>query len=323
MKSYLALLLTLPILLLTYVQAEPAGKKPVVFVPVLPYQYVFERIGGDQIEVHSIVPSGGDPHGYSPSPRQVTELSKANLIFSGGLPFEGNFFLAMGDGVNSPKTIDLLEGLDLLAGSCEACEEEHHEDKGKKEKPETNKKDPDHAEDDHDHDHDHAGHDHAEGTDSHVWLSPAVLLQQSDRIASILKEHTPAAAHAKIDENLAAFKADLETIDQDLKTQLAPIKGRSFYVYHGAFAYFAREFGLEQKVIEIAGRNPTPRQVAAIAKQAKTEGVTTIFVQPQFDETSALSLAETIGGTVQTLDPLEKDVLANLRLIARTLVAKR
>jgi hypothetical protein len=44
-------------------------------------------------------------------------------------------------------------------------------------------------------------------------------------------------------------------------------------------------------------------------------------VQPQFDQSSPSSLAETIGGKVQTLDPLEKDVLANLRVIAKTIAS--
>ena len=42
-----------------------------VFVPVLPYEYLFERIGGDRIEVSAIVQEGGDCHNYSPSPRQT------------------------------------------------------------------------------------------------------------------------------------------------------------------------------------------------------------------------------------------------------------
>ena len=44
-----------------------------------------------------------------------------------------------------------------------------------------------------------------------------------------------------------------------------------------------------------------------------------IFVQPQFDQSAAASLAETIGGSVKELDPLEKDVIANLKAITATL----
>ena len=272
-----------------------------VFVPVLPYEFLFERIGGDWIEVSAIVQEGDDCHNYYPSPRQITEISKANLIFSGGLSFESNFFVSVGDGITSPKEIDLLEGLELLEGTCGECES------AKAKGGEAT---------------DHA-HDHEDLKDAHVWLSPKILLQQAARVATILKQHTPAEASKEIDANLAALKRDLSTLDAELREELAPAKGSAFYVYHGAFAYFAADYGLEQKAIEIAGRSPSPKQVTAIAKQAKEEGVKVIFVQPQFDQSAAESLADTINGKVQTLDPLEKDIIANLRVIADTIRAAR
>lgn len=274
-----------------------ASKKLRVFVPVLPYEFLFERIGGDWIQVSAIVQEGGDCHNYSPSPRQITDISKANLIFSGGLSFESNFFVSVGDGITSPMDIDLLEGLELLEGTCGECESAKAEDS------------------------EVAGHehDHEELRDAHVWLSPKMLLQQAERISTILKQHTPAEASRDIDANLATLKAELTLLDKELREKLAPVKGEAFYVYHGAFAYFAADYDLEQKAIEIAGRSPSPKQVAQIAKQAKEEGVKVIFVQPQFDQSAAESLAETINGKVQTLDPLEKDVISNLRVIADTI----
>jgi zinc transport system substrate-binding protein len=270
-----------------------------VFVPVLPYEYLFERIGGDWIEVKAIVQEGGDCHNYSPSPRQIAAISKANLLFSGGLSFESNFFVAVGDGINSPKEIDLLEGLELLEGSCGECESAKAQGKEAAEHK----------------------HDHEDLMDAHVWLSPRVLLHQAERVAAILKERTPPAADAAIDANFASLKAELEALDKELAETLEPKKGSAFYVYHAAFAYFARDYGLEQKAIEMGNRRPSPKQIAEIAKQAREDGVKAIFVQPQFDQSSAVSLAETIGGRVQTLDPLEKDVVANLRTIARTIAS--
>jgi len=267
-----------------------------VFVPVLPYESLLERIGGDRIEVSAIVQEGGDCHNYSPSPRQIADIARSNLLFSGGLSFEANFYVAVGDGENGPKEFDLLEGLELLEGTCGECASAAAEGKEA-----------------HAHEHEH------EEKDAHVWLSPRVLLHQADRVAAILKQHLPDDDAPAIDANLAALKTELTALDEELKASLASKKGRAFYVYHGAFAYFAQEYGLVQKAIEIGNRKPSPKQVAAIAKQAKEEGVTTVFVQPQFDQSSAASLAETIGGKVQTLDPLEKDVIANLRAIARTI----
>lgn len=284
---------------LAFTAGLQAGNRPKlkVFVPVLPYEYLLERVGGDWIEVKAIVQEGGDPHNYSPSPRQITDLSRSNLLFSGGLTFESNFFIAAGDGVDGPKEFDLLEGLELLEGTCSECasaaadgKESHHE-----------------------HEHEH------EEKDAHVWLSPRILEHQARRVAAILKAELPGEAASAIDANLASFTADLKAVDAELKQALTPRKGRAFYVYHGAFAYFALDYGLVQKAIEVGNRKPTPKQIASISTQAKAEGVTTVFVQPQFDRSSATALAEAIGGRVQTLDPLEKDVLANLRTIAATI----
>ena len=296
----------LPLIALAVPAFAQAGKleKPLVYVPVLPYEWLFERVGGDWIEVETIVGEGDDCHEYSPTPKQLAGISKANLIFSGDLGFEGNFFVKLGDGIDAPKEISLLEGLDLLEGSCEVCEHEHEHAEpaeGGKESEEA---------------HDHHHHDHAELKDPHVWLSPKMLMQQADRVASILKEFTVPAAAAAIDENVAALKAELTAVHEELTVALEPMKGQTFYVYHGAFAYFAQAYGLEQKAIEVTGRRPSPKQLVGIASQAKEDNVKVIFVQPQFDQSSAASLAETIGGTVQELDPLEKDVLGNLRAIA-------
>ncbi len=288
------------ILCLAPVLAAAPVEKLRVFVPVLPYEYLFERIGGDRIDVRAIVQEGGDCHNYSPTPRQVADIARSNLLVAGGLTFEANFYVAVGDGEKGPREFNLLEGLELLEGTCSECATAE------------GKEDPEHE---HEHKHEH------EEKDAHVWLSPKILRHQAGRIAAVLKENLPAEAAPAIEANLAAFSADLDRLDAELRTTLAPKKGRAFYVYHGAFGYFARDYGLLQKSIEVGNRKPSPKQVAAIAKQAREEGVTTIFVQPQFDQSSATSLAETIGGTVRSLDPLEKDVLANLRTIAQTIAA--
>ena len=114
-------LLTAAFLLLTAGLQAGVSTKLKVFVPVLPYETLFERIGGDWIEVRAIVQEGGDCHNYSPTPRQVADIARSNLLVSGGLSFESNFYVAVGDGENGPKEFDLLEGLELLEGTCSEC----------------------------------------------------------------------------------------------------------------------------------------------------------------------------------------------------------
>ncbi len=281
------------------VENDPASNvpasKPVVYVPVPPYQYVFERLAGDLIDLRVIAGEGDDPHSYSPTPKQVADMAQANLLCSGELGFEGNYFVKVGDGTNGPKQLHLLEHLNLLEGHCD-----HPSHKTES------------TEDDHD-------HEHEDLNDPHVWLSPATLLTQVDYIAAELKQLLPPEKAGEVDENLTRFKEELTQVQKEVGDALASHQGLKFYVYHGAFAYFARDFGVEQIAIEIANRSPTARQLATIVEQAKTEGVKLIFVQPQFDPTSATALAESIGGRVAPLDPLKKDIIANLRNIAKAI----
>ena len=273
-------------------QESTTGSKPVVFVPISPYQFIFEKIAGDLIDIKVIVGEGDDPHSYSPTPKQIVDMAKANLLCSGELGFESNYFVKLGDGKSGPLELNLLDKLDLLEGHCDH--------------PSHKTEDPN----------DDLDHDHEDLNDPHVWLSPTTLMVQSDQIAKKLKELLPEDSKSIIDANLENFKKDLSEIHAELGELLKPDSGKKFYVYHSAFAYFAKDYSLEQIAIEIGNKSPTPKQLAKIAEQAKKEGVKVIFVQPQFDQTSAKALAESINGRVAKIDPLEKDIVANLREIA-------
>jgi zinc transport system substrate-binding protein len=119
--------------------------------------------------------------------------------------------------------------------------------------------------------------------------------------------------------NADRFKARLDSLIVEIKTTLAPLTERRFYVFHPAFGYFARAFELQQVAVEIAGKEPSARQLAELIERARAEGVRVIFVQPQFSQRSAQAVAEAIGGAVVTIDPLAHDYIGNLREVARQL----
>ncbi|MAB77390.1 MAG: hypothetical protein CMO47_13140 [Verrucomicrobiales bacterium] len=130
-------------------------------------------------------------------------------------------------------------------------------------------------------------------------------------------------AKSTIQENCRELIQQLKDTDRKLVAKLAPFKDQSFYVYHGAFGYFADAYGMKQVPVEISGRSPEPRQIASMIDKAKEEGVSVIFVQPQFDQNSAKAIADSIGGAVVSIDPLEKDVVANLEKIANEIAASK
>jgi zinc transport system substrate-binding protein len=92
---------------------------------------------------------------------------------------------------------------------------------------------------------------------------------------------------------------------------------RRFYVFHPGWAYFARDYGLEQVAIEEEGKEPDPARLARLIERAKQDGVKVIFVQPQFSRRGAGLVADEIGARLVLLDSLVFDWLANMRSAAR------
>lgn len=159
-------------------------------------------------------------------------------------------------------------------------------------------------------DHGHGSHD-----DPHVWLDPELLAAHAGAIADALTELLPAEADA-ISARLADLRTELERLDRRIAARLAPYAGRPVFVFHPAFGYFTRRYGLVQVAVEVEGGEPSPRHLAEMVERAEASGVRTVFVQPQVAGRGAVALAEAIGGHVEVLDPLAPDPVANLEHVA-------
>lgn len=59
-----------------------------IFASFYPIYDFVEKIGGDKVDVSTIVPNGIEPHDFEPTPKQVVELQNADLIFINGAGFE-------------------------------------------------------------------------------------------------------------------------------------------------------------------------------------------------------------------------------------------
>jgi zinc transport system substrate-binding protein len=158
-----------------------------------------------------------------------------------------------------------------------------------------------------------AGIERAEA-DPHVWLSPLHALAMTRNIAVALAELLPERA-AELAENLRRFESEVRDLDADLHALLDGKRGGKFFVFHPAWSYFARDYGLVQVAIEREGKEPDVRQVAALIREARKARARVIFVQPQFDPSSAELVASEISGSVEALDPLAPYWSANLRRV--------
>ncbi|MFT4547608.1 MAG: zinc transport system substrate-binding protein [Verrucomicrobiales bacterium] len=265
---------------------RPDGKLS-VFVSIPPQASFVKAIGGERVVVTSFAGEGQDPHQISVQPKQMSALAKAHVYFSVGMPFEQLLVEKISGQKNAPEIVDTTKGVKLIA-----FEEGAHG----------------HG-DDHAHDHDHGEND------PHIWLAPEKIKAQAETIAATLKRIAPEHS-AEFDKNLATFVETLDQLDRSISDQMEPFLGETFFVYHAAFGYFANAYGLYQEPVETGGQSPTPKALTKFIDHAKEEGAKVIFVQPQFDQRNAETVAKEIGGKVVPLDPLAEDVLGNLKIIA-------
>ena len=272
--------------------APPPAAKLKVFVSILPEAYFVERVGGRHVEVSTLVGPGQSPHTFEPTPREIAKLADARLFFRIGWPFEARL-LEKAAAVNPAlKVIDLREGIALRWMTADEENAEHSASFSRDSQRS-------------------ASHDHAGEADPHSWLNPRNAAIMAASLARALEAADPAHA-ADYQANLRTFQADLAALDARLAATLAPLKGRQLFVYHPAFGYFADAYGLKQVPVEVEGKEPTARQLAALVDRARAAGARVIFVQPQFSARNAEAVAKAIGGAVVPFDDLAKDYIANL-----------
>lgn len=274
--------------------SAPPPDRMTVYVSVLPYAWFVERIGGDRVAVEVLVAPGQSPETYEPSPRELARLGEAAALVRAGVPFERALLPRLARAFPGLPVVDPLAGLRLLPW----------EDAG--------------AGESEGHDHGH-GHDHGD-FDPHVWLDPVLARGAARNLAAALARLDPAHA-AEFEARRGELDAELAALERELAAQLAPYRGRTFYVFHPAFGYFAARFGLRQAAIQSGGREPAPRQLAAVIDAARRDGARALFVQPQYSPRSARKVADALGAALVPLDDLARDYPDNLRRLAAALAA--
>jgi zinc transport system substrate-binding protein len=116
--------------------------------------------------------------------------------------------------------------------------------------------------------------------------------------------------------NKDKYLQELDNSDKNINNTLSGEKNRKILVYHPAWGYLCRDYGLIQISIEKSGKEPTPQGMTNLIDQAKKENIKVIFISPQFSRKSADSVASEIGGQVVMIDDLDKNYIENLNKVA-------
>lgn len=281
-----------PALLLVALLTAGAAPKPIVFVTIPPQRWLVQTLAGDAVQVELMVAPGQDPHTFEPSGRQMARLARAQGWLTIGLPFEGTLLAKARGACPDLKSFAVDQGIPRLGG------------------------------------HAHAGHDHSaaaekhetcgavhDGTDPHIWLAPRGMLQMATNTCRVLQSLLP-AEEARLAAALAELTDKLIQLERELTGTLAPVAGKTFWVYHLSWAYFAKAFGLHQQAVEQDGREPSARQLARLIESARADRVRVLFTDPHSNPGPVRTLARHLDARVATLDPLAEVWPDNLRHVA-------
>jgi len=269
-------------------------------VSLPPQRYFVEKVGGELASVTVMVPAGADAHTYEPRPSQMKALAQARVYFAVGVEFE-KAWLDKFQAANRELLIVHTEAQVPRVALENHGDQDHDQGREGKAAPAGGEE-----------------HDH-QGLDPHIWLSPLLVATQAAAVRDGLVQVDP-AHRAVYDRNLANFTEELKRLDGELREAFRGLgEARRILVFHPAWGYLCRAYGLEQVAIEAEGREPTARGLKHLLEQAREHRARVIFVQPQFSARSAEAVARAINGRVVPLDPLAEDWAANLKKVVREL----
>jgi zinc transport system substrate-binding protein len=258
-----------------------------VVVSILPEKTFVSAIGGDKVDVTLMVLPGNSPHTYEPKPSQMKAVARANLYFAIGVEFEKVWLSKFKDLNPALKVVDLSKGITKMP----MITAHHHE-----------------AEEHHD-----------TGYDPHIWTAPENVLLIAQHIYDALSREDPTNA-AYYRHNLDTFLAKVKKTDAQIRHILAPLPPLSaFMVFHPSWGYFAKAYGLIQLPVEVEGKEPKPREIIHLIKEAREKKVTAIFTQPEFSDSTAKIIAGELHIPVIKVSPLAADWSDNLIRIAKAI----
>ena len=253
--------------------------KMTVISSIAPIEGIVKNIGGDYIDSKVMVPQGASPHTYEPKPSQMKDISKAKVYFAIGVEFE-NIWLK--------KFRDLNRDMEIIKL-----------DDGIKKYPMLSY--------------------HKSGElDPHIWTSIDNLKIIATKITKTLQNID--SKHSKYyQDRLNSYISYLDNLKKRISHILSKNKNRAFMVFHPSWGYFAREFNLKMLSIEIEGKEPTPRELISLIKEAKKSNVSAIVTQPEFSDKKAKLLAKEVGVKVIAISPLSQNIGDNLLKLAKAI----
>jgi manganese/iron transport system substrate-binding protein len=227
------------------------------------------QVGGDRVEVTSLLSGNESPHTYEIKPADVKTVADARILFSVGLGMEDWLDPAIDNSGNSRLVlVDVATGATgIIAGDAE----------------------------------DKYGN-------PHIWLDPEYAKAGIENLVKELVKLDP-KGESLYRGREAAYFLQLDSLSQAIKEQVATLQDRRFISFHDAWPYFCRRFGLQvvASVEPIPGQEPSAKQLARMVDLIRQEHIRVVTTEPQLSSALPDMLAKETGVKVVSLNPLESE----------------
>jgi len=247
---------------------KSSSDKLTVVATIFPLADFVKNVAGDKVDVITLLRPGDSPHTYEPTSRDMKAVAQATLLVVNGAGLD--FWVEKLKSAASDNMV-VVDTSAVLAEEGLLL----------------------------------SGDEHDGGVNPHYWLDPVLAQKQVEAIASALIAADPDNKDFYL-ENAADYIAELQSLDEEIKSITQSFSSREFITFHPAWTYFAKRYGLvEAAVIEEApGKEPTideQRQIIDLVRELKVKA---IFAEPQFSTKAADAIAADSGAEVLLLDPI-------------------
>lgn len=252
---------------------------------------VAKQIGGDKVQVTSLVPLDGDTHVYQLSGADAKKIAAAKLLLLNGFGLEQADVMRAAKQSKVPYA-EAAAGITPMKNDENAHHHHHHHH--------------DHGEGGHHH------HDHGE-FDPHVWHDPVLMQKYAANVAAALVKADP-ANKAHYESRLKTYQGELAKLDTFARQQFdsVPRQHRKVITGHHSFAYLGQRYGVTFLAPQGVSTEtqPSAKTVAAIIRQIKQQGIKAVFTENIKDGRMVQQIARetgvTVGGKLYS-DALSKD----------------
>jgi len=288
-KVFLLLLVFLSAFALTSCDNEDSDRIKVA-VSIVPQEAFVDAVGGDLVEVVSVIPVGYSPANYEPSAKEIVDINQSEIYFTIGVPAEsGNIFPEL----NDLYMVHLEEEVAKVYPDRYFDYEHTHDEEESEEATEEEHEDDDHSE---------------FSRDPHIWLSIKRVKVMVEVIRDELIKLDP--DHETIyRENAESYLTQLDQLDEQIEALFEEKTMRTFIVYHPSFGYFADDYDLEMLALEEDGKEPSITHLKELIDFARDNNITRIYHQAEIDSERVETFKKDINGISVEVYPLKYEYI--------------